>query len=164
MRAKPKMFTVMGPHHTKLGKIPLYFTPQKTIIMFLVSLHGTMFLLSLSIRDELNLFWLLGRDEPANPDVLSMKLNCRLSSQGEKKKGAIKDPDMHFPECLEIDVVHIHNSAKFGLHSLFFYQSDIYRLFSECESKNMQWTKPIVNIFRTWKNFLWCCKRLLNCF
>ena len=23
------MFTMMGPHHTKLGKIPLYFTPPK---------------------------------------------------------------------------------------------------------------------------------------
>ena len=80
----------------------------------------------------------MGRDEPANPDVLSMKLNCRLSSQGEKKKGAIKDPDMHFPECLEIDVVHIHNSAKFGLHSLFFLSKRHLQAVVECESKNMQ--------------------------
>ena len=93
------MFTMMGPHHTKLGKIPLYFTAQKTIIMLLVSLHGTMFLLSLNIRDELNLLRVLGRDEPANHDVLSMELNCHLSSQGEKKKVDLQDPDMHFPEC-----------------------------------------------------------------
>ena len=66
--------------------------------MLLISLHGTMFLLSLNIRDELNLR-VLGRDEPANPDVLSMELNCHLSSQGEKKKVDLRDPDMHFPEC-----------------------------------------------------------------
>ena len=66
--------------------------------MLLISLHGTMFLLSLNIRDELNLR-VLGRDEPANPDVLSMELNCHLSSQGEKKMVDLQDPDMHFPEC-----------------------------------------------------------------
>ena len=164
MRAKPKMFTVMGPHHTKLGKIPMYFTPQKTIIMFLVSLHGTMFLLSLSIRDELNLFWLLGRDEPANPDVLSMKLNCRLSSQGEKKKGAIKDPDMHFPECLEIDVVHIHNSAKFGLHSLFFIKATFTGCFLSVKAKICSELNQLSIFSEHERTFLWCCKRLLNCF
>ena len=130
MRAKPKMFTMMGPHHTKLGKIPLYFTAQKTIIMLLVSLHGTMFLLSLNIRDELNLLRVLGRDEPANHDVLSMELNCHLSSQGEKKKVDLQDPDMHFPECsiLKLMLYTFTTQPNLVFIHFFFYQNDIYRL------------------------------------
>ena len=137
MRAKPKMFTVMGPHHTKLGKIPMYFTPQKTIIMFLISSHGTMFLLSLSIRDELNLLWVLGRDEPANHDVLSMKLNCHLLSQGEKKKVDLQDPDMHFPECsvLKLILYTFTTQPNLVFIHFFFYQNDTYRLLLSVKAK-----------------------------
>ena len=126
----------MGPHHTKLGKIPLYFTAQKTIIMLLVSLHGTMFLLSLNIRDELNLR-VLGRDEPANHDVPSMELNCHLSSQGEKKKVDLQDPDMHFPECsiLKLMLYTFTTQPNLVFIHFFFYQNDIYRLLLSVKAK-----------------------------
>ena len=97
--------------------------------MLLVSLHGTMFLLSLNIRDELNLR-VLGRDEPANPDVPSMELNCHLSPQGENKKVDLQDPDMHFPECsiLKLMLYTFTTQPNLVFIHFFFYQNDIYRL------------------------------------
>ena len=94
-----------------------------------------MFLLSLNIRDELNLR-VLGRDEPANPDVLSMELNCHLSSQGEKKKGE-KDPDMHFPECsiLKLMLSTFTTQPNLVFIHFFFDQNDIYRLLLSVKAK-----------------------------
>ena len=110
-----------------------------------------MFLLSLNIRDELNLR-VLGRDEPANPDVLSMELNCHLSSQGEKKKVDLRDPDMHFPECSILKLMLYTFTTQPNLvfiHFFFIKTTFTGYCWAKSKSKNMQSTKPIVNIFRT---------------